>query len=108
MFFQDARPRLRKQKSQFHTLRVTGDNSPVSTTFHGDSDLNFVFKYSIIIGTVFVYNRCAFYLPAIYTGSTIISEKEGGVIERVVLSGILFVPSYSLIFQYKRDGRPSV
>lgn len=34
---------------------------------------------------------CAFYLPAIYTGSTIISEKEGGVIERVVLSGMNFI-----------------
>lgn len=37
---------------------------------------------------VICFKRCAFYLPAIYTGSTIISEKEGGVIERVVLSGI--------------------
>ncbi|VVC34716.1 Hypothetical protein CINCED_3A002860 [Cinara cedri] len=34
---------------------------------------------------------CAFYLPAIYTGATIISEKEGGVIERVVLSGMNFI-----------------
>lgn len=39
--------------------------------------------------TIMPVNRCAFYLPAIYTAGCIISEKEGGVIERVVLSGNL-------------------
>ncbi|XP_050528283.1 ABC transporter G family member 23-like isoform X2 [Daktulosphaira vitifoliae] len=34
---------------------------------------------------------CAFYLPAIYTAAAILSEKEGGVIERVVLSGMNFI-----------------
>ncbi|XP_050444349.1 ABC transporter G family member 23-like [Adelges cooleyi] len=34
---------------------------------------------------------CAFYLPAIYTGASILSEKEGGVIDRVVLAGMNFI-----------------
>ncbi|XP_025421950.1 ABC transporter G family member 23-like isoform X2 [Sipha flava] len=38
-----------------------------------------------------IISLCAFYLPAIYTGATILSEKEGGVIERVVLSGMNFI-----------------
>lgn len=49
----------------------------------------------------FYENRCAFYLPAIYTGATILSEKEGGVIERVVLSGNFeqIINIRNLIFQ---------
>lgn len=34
---------------------------------------------------------CAFYLPAIYTGAAILSEKEGGLIERIMISGMKFI-----------------
>uniref|UniRef100_A0A8D8V747 ABC transporter G family member 23 n=1 Tax=Cacopsylla melanoneura TaxID=428564 RepID=A0A8D8V747_9HEMI len=34
---------------------------------------------------------CAFYLPAIYTGAAILSEKEGGLIERIMICGMKFI-----------------